>query len=117
MKAEIRRFHSPDVFDLVHWVPPEPLCFGFLLQVFIGPVGSPGEESFDFLVCSPEWLRREHGGEAVLLLRHHVLVFCYDFETIKAFLESFVSTIEAPSWAELARRLSRFGKWEFEDLL
>jgi hypothetical protein len=115
MRAEIRRFHSPDVHDLVRWAPPDPACFGFLLQVLIGPADSVGEESFDFVVCTPDWLRRKHGERAVILPRHHVQVFTYDFQAIDMTLRSFVSSVEGASWQDLANELSRYGKWEFED--
>jgi len=115
MKAQIRRLHSPDVHDLVHWIPSDPACFGFLLQVLIGPADTTGEESFDFVVCTPEWLRQAHGEAAVILARHQVLVFRYDFPAIETALRCLVSSVEGRSWRELARELSRYGKWEFED--
>ena len=115
MKARIRRFHSPDVHDLARWVPSEPSCFGFLLQVLVGPADGDGNESFDFVVCTPEWLRQKYGQDAVIVAKHHLLVFRYDFRAIESAIHSLVSSIEGGSWSELARQLSRYGRWEFED--
>jgi hypothetical protein len=107
--------HSPEVHDLAGWVPSEPSCFGFLLQLLVGPDESDGEESFDFVVCTPEWLRQKYGESAAIMARHHLLVFKYDFDAIETALRSLVASLEGGSWPELARQLSRYGKWEFED--
>lgn len=115
MKAEIRGLQSPDIPDLARWVPPDPACFGFLLQVLVGPADSAGEESFDLVVCTPEWLRRKYGEHGVLLARHHMLIFRYDFEAIRSTLHHLVSSLHGRDWRELASVLSRYGKWELED--
>ena len=115
MRASIRRFHSPDVEDLAGWTPPDSTCFGFLLQVLIGPVDSEGEESFDFIVATPGWLRQRHGGDAVVVARHHLVVFAYDYVRITSAVEALVSAQEARNWHDLAMKLGRYGMWEFED--
>lgn len=37
-------------------LPAELESFSFIVRTFIGPPDSPGEESFDVVVCSPQWL-------------------------------------------------------------
>lgn len=115
MKAAIRHFHSPDIEDLNSWSPPDPTCFGFLLQVLIGPQGAEGEESFDFVVCTPAWLMEKHGIEAMVFGRHHLLLFEYDFGRIKESITEIVSRAAGDSWREVALWLARYGRWEFED--
>ena len=115
MKAEIKRFHSPDVDNLVDFVPPESECFGFLLQVFIGPLGVDAEESFDIVVSTPIWLAKKVGEFGSLWGRHHLIVGRYDFEAIRVEIERCVAECEGADWGEVALRLSRRGKWEFED--
>lgn len=114
-RAVVKALHSPDVHDLEGWVPPESDCFAFLLQVMAGPADGPGEESFDFVVATPEWLRRKHGEDGVIVGRHLLLVFRYDFERLVATVESIVTSIEGVDWSEVGERLGRFGHWEFED--
>ncbi len=58
MRAEVRRFLSPDADDLLSYVPQVADDLSLLFQVFVGPVGERGEESFDITVCTPKWLSR-----------------------------------------------------------
>ena len=115
MRAAIREFFSPDVSGLEGWIPPDPTCFGILLQVFIGPLGGQGYESFDFVVCTPEWLRRKYGDDGVILCRHYILVFEFNLKRIAARIESLVASVEGGDWNEIASKLARYGHWEFED--
>lgn len=115
MRAVIRRFHSPDADDLETWAPPDPECFGLLVQALVGPLDGEGEESFDFIVCNPEWLRRKGGSDAAVLGRHHLLLFEYDFEKIREAIESVVCSAEGQDWREVAMLIARHGRWEFED--
>lgn len=115
MKAEIKRLHSPDVSELHTWLPEDPACFGFLLQVMVGPAGGDGEESFDFLVCSPAWLRRKYGADAVVRGRHQLLLFSYDFDRLVSAVAKIVEEADGETWDEVASKISRYGGWEFED--
>ncbi len=115
MRAAIRRLHSPDVHDLEAWTPADEGCFGFLVQAIVGPRDGAGEESFDFTVCSPEWLAQMHGRDAAVLGRHHILLFAFDFGKVRDRIESVVNSAEGRDWREVANQIARHGKWEFED--
>lgn len=115
MKAAIRDFYSPDVDDLVSWRPADPTRFGFLLQVMVGPSDGEGEESFDFVVCSPEWLRGNSGEDRLVVGRHHILLFEYDYDLLKKAIERIVDDAGGSDWTEIATKIGRYGKWEFED--
>jgi hypothetical protein len=115
MKAEVRRFHSPDITDLDAHVPPDPTNFGFLLQVMAGPQGASGEESFDLEVCTPEWIAERLRIDNVLMGRHHLIVADYDWNWISAFITNWVGNCEGETWREVALKVGRLGHWEFED--
>jgi immunity protein 8 of polymorphic toxin system len=80
-----------------------------------GPEGGQGEEAFDILVCTPDWIAREveHGG--IVNGRHHLIVRKFDLSLITSFLLEAANNSTARTWQEAAAKLSRIGKWEFED--
>ena len=53
MRAELKSLHSPDADPLRDFAPVGP--FGLLVQAMIGPHEQEGYESFDFMLCTPEW--------------------------------------------------------------
>ena len=114
MRAAVRGFHSPDA-DLDSFVPQDPEDIGLLVQMVVGPAGKPGEESFDVVVCTPRWLDRCVGADGPLIGRHYLIVDRWDAARIRLYLTDAVESEEAPSWPELAARIGRIGKWEFED--
>ncbi len=84
----------------------------------LAPLDTPGEESFDVTVCSPEWLAktcREVGG--IYNARHHLVVRVEDFDVrkLRAWLAARVNEVEADTGSEIGERLGRVGYWEFED--
>jgi hypothetical protein len=114
MRCTIRRFHSPDV-DLHTYAPTKAADVGILVQIMVGPAEGPGEESFDVVVCTPRWLERRVREEGPLLGRHHVVMEEYDAARMRIFLTEEIESLEAPTWPELASKIGRIGKWEFED--
>lgn len=114
MKPILKRLHSPDA-DVERFTPDDPDNFGLLVQLMIGPEGVEGEESFDVVVCTPQWLEGVAENGRVVSLRHHVLVHHYDLAAIVQFVEEFLSDIEGANWPEVAAIVARLGRWEFED--
>lgn len=115
MKAEVKRFHSPDVFDLSKFKPVDEKNFGFLLQVMIGIEGEEGEESFDIYVCTPQRLERQYGKSDVVFGEHLLIVQEYDFPRIQRRILEYVDKIEGETWDEIGALIDRIGKWEFRD--
>jgi hypothetical protein len=99
-------------------LPADPEGFSLLARMMVGPADTPGEESFDVSVCTPEWLRktcRQAGG--IYDARHHLIVDFekFDQQALRAWLAAKVQEIEGGTWSEIATRLGRLGYWEFED--
>jgi hypothetical protein len=115
MKAEIKKLHSPDIYDLKNYQPAERNSFGFLLQIIVGEKGGKGEESFDVVVCTPQWLMSNFSKDDIVFGRHYLIVFEYNFERILSALQKQVESIEADTWKEIGEKIGRIGKWEFED--
>jgi hypothetical protein len=114
MRATVRHLHSPDV-DLDAFEPEDPENVGILIQIIAGPADGPGEESFDVVVCTPRWLERWVRESGPVVGRHHLIVERFAATTIAHYLLTAVEAEEAPTWRELASRIGRLGKWEFED--
>lgn len=114
MRPQLKRVHSPDVDDLVNYLPVRHDRFGVLVQLIIGPEGE-GEESFDVVVCSPGWLHDQLEEKWVINLRHHLLVASWDWQRILRHIESALAEIDEPTWPEVATVVGRLGRWEFED--
>lgn len=115
MRPILKRLHSPDVENLEEYCPQDPNNFSFLLQVMVGPEDEEGEESFDIEVCTPEWLKTRCAREGVVIGRHLIVLEKYDYKKICKFLDSYLYGCAGESWGEVAEKISRIGKWEFED--
>lgn len=115
MKAVIKRLHSPDIDNLSNFAPSDPDNFCFLLQVMAGPEGVEGEESFDIRVCTPKWILENYRTEDVIIGRGHLILMEYNYDRILQRISSFISGCDGETWEELAEKLTRLGKWEFED--
>ncbi len=114
-KAALRRLHSPDAPDLGSYTPVDLRRFGILVQAMIGPKGEQGEESFDFLVCTPAWLADQIASQGYEFGRHYLFVSRYDPELITRVLHELCDRASGPDWDSVAQYLGRYGKWEFED--
>lgn len=115
MDAELKRLHSPDIYDLENYQPDDSEEFGFLLQAMVGPKGKDGEESFDINVCTPKWLKENNGRSSIIIGRHYLIVGEYNYKSISEFIQGYLRTCSGDSWSEVAEKVSRLGKWEFED--
>jgi hypothetical protein len=114
MQAELKRLHSPDVLDLKHYRPERGDNFGVLLQAMIGPVGLEGEEAFDILVATPEWLKQRCKGQ-IILGEHHLIVCEYNYGTLFDFIAEFARKCVGDDWKSIAKQLSHIGRWEFDE--
>lgn len=114
MRAVIKDMHSPDI-DITSEQVGDSTDFGLLLQLKIGPLDAPGEESFDVIVCTPAWISRQVEEQGPLIGRHHLIVNTYDLRKIIRYLKGRVEALEAETWPALAEKIGRLGRWEFED--
>ena len=113
MRAELHGFHSPDVDDLAAYRPPSGM-FSVLLQLLVGPAGDVGEESFDLVVCSPDWLTERIAQVGPVEGLHHLVVTDWGWPEISSFCARRVAAIEGTTWREVAESLHQFAAWEFD---
>jgi hypothetical protein len=113
--AELKTLHSPDIVDLESYLPRDGEGFGFLLQAMFGPKDKDGEESFDIIVCNTAWIEGKLTNKDVMSGRHLLIVKEYSLHAINYFLRNYAERCVGDSWQEVAEKLSRLGRWEFED--
>ena len=82
--------------------------------VTAGRSGGGGEEAFDFVICTADWFDK-HASDPFVLGRHYLFVKRYDYSELVRFVVEFCSTCNAETWAVVAAKVGRLGKWEFED--
>lgn len=114
MKIELKRLHSPDIYDLDNYKPNDSRIFGFLLQMMIGIEGVEGEESFDVFVCSPAFIENELINTKWLFGRFYLFVNEYNFSSICNFINDYLSKLEVNSWEDFAEDMAKYAKWEFD---
>jgi hypothetical protein len=115
MRCALRRLHSPDVYDLRAYRPETPTHFGVLIQAMIGPEGGLGEESFDFVLCTPSWLTEKATQQGWLWGRGYAVALTYDYGRMQAAVQSACAEASGSSWEEIAAILNRRLLWEFSD--
>ncbi|WCM25134.1 immunity 8 family protein [Sphingomonas sp. QA11] len=113
MEAELRSLFSTDVDDLASYAPGETFCLS--LRALIGPKGAPGEESFDFEVCSPAWLAAEVKRENLVSGRFCLFMVNFDYGAVERYVAKRIAQATGNDWTEVATKLARWSRWEFED--
>lgn len=114
VRPELKRLHSPDMFDLNFPTlnPSEPFCV--VLPAMFGPEGLEGEESFDVLVCNAKWVEQK-SKEGAFFGHHHLIISRFDISEIRKCLINNTANYSGATWAEVASKLAKIGRWEFED--
>jgi hypothetical protein len=115
MHAVIKYIHSPDIKDLPTYKPEDSESFSFLLQVMVGPNNQEGEESFDIEVVTPKYLLEKYDDNEILIGRHRLIVFRYDWNRIMHTVNRYCESCTGETWDEIAEKVGRLGRWEFED--
>ncbi|MEV6560994.1 Imm8 family immunity protein [Nocardia sp. NPDC051756] len=111
MKAELKRIHSPDA-DLEKWPLPSDALF---VQLMIGPMDGPGEESFDLMVSTPEARESIVDPGDPDSSRYLVVLERIELTLIRQYVDNLLRDIDRPTWPELAAEIGQFAKWEFHE--
>jgi Immunity protein 8 len=115
ISAHLRRISTSEGDDLELYVPQDPQKFCVLVRAMVGPRGGVGEESFDINVCTPQWLEEQIAHDGFAFGTHRLFVQMYDPLQIKKLITKFIERYSGDSWREVAEKIGRFARWEFED--
>jgi hypothetical protein len=105
---------TPDIDPDTH-VPDDPENFAFLVEMIAGPSNGPGDEQFQFIVCTAGYLAEQVRRRGPMPGHHLVIVDRYHWPTIKEYFERLVTRVWGADWREVARKLSRHSIYEFEE--
>jgi len=111
----LRFLDTADAPDLEHYIPEDPDSFCLWISFIAGPEADLGEEIFQVGVCTAKWLQETVKYKRIMLGRHFLIVDSYDYATIHKFIKEYCSSCEGATWNEVALKLGRLGRWEFED--
>lgn len=115
MRPVINSISLQDGDSLETFQPNDSENFYVHVRVMIGPANQEGEESFDVQVCTPQALTQELDLRGYSFIRRRLIVSVWTPDLIREAIQRRVSTLTADSWTELARKLTEFAAWEFED--
>lgn len=87
------------------------------MTAFVGPLEGPGEESFDFILCTPDWFQTDRlpTPESIAIGRHYVFVTEFNYAALEKFVRHYCSRCEGKTWQEVAEKVAHLGHWEFEN--
>ena len=88
---------------------------GVWIRMLVGPDEGIGEESFDVLVCTPQWLTRMIDEDGMSFVRHTLLMSKLDLPRAAQRLKHEVPRSEAKDWPGLMLHLVQVDYWEFQD--
>jgi len=118
MKAILKELISLELEEnLEEYLPDDPANFGTWVRMMIGPENEIGAESFDIFICTPIWLNKEYSERKISWGRNMLIVFEYNLNEIRSYINKYVESCNADDWHSLAVKLSRVGAWEFENYI
>lgn len=109
MRAQIRSFDWDDLGR------DHPVDQTVNLVMHIGPLNSPGDETFQVTICTPQALDALLASDGIFIGRHHLIVNDLNTAKIEAFLQDRLRRLDGDTWQQLAEKIGRIGYWEFED--
>ncbi|PKL85064.1 MAG: hypothetical protein CVV22_10000 [Ignavibacteriae bacterium HGW-Ignavibacteriae-1] len=116
MKSILKNFYSSDIgIPLSDYIPVTNDNFCILARLIVGEAKLGGEESFDITICTPKWLISNHDDSDIIIGRHYLIVFEYNYQRIFSKLKTLVETTRGDTWDEIGSKIGRIGRWEFED--
>ncbi|MGN6608142.1 MAG: Imm8 family immunity protein [Jatrophihabitans sp.] len=120
MKATLTSIMCGDL-EMADDVVPDPTDVEFLVQFWVSDAdeartGSDvGQDMFSLLVITPKALKRLVRRDGPQSGRHMLIIDRWDWEDVQRVVREHVASVDGADWDELATKLGRWAKWEFED--
>ena len=115
IKAKIDGLFSVDLPDPSTDFPEDPEDCWIIVMADIGLEGSPGADEFTFYVCTPKRLSKVVQHEGFQFGRHLLIVERFDWDTVERAIARICEEATGDTWEQVAKKIGRYGQWEFED--
>ena len=125
MQAAISSMNIEDHRSDQHWFD-DPTDFCVIVELNISSSTVDSGDIFSLTICSPKWFGKnvvcppkhhpthDRNNRAVFG-RHYLFMDIYDEDEINRTLRDHVEAAHGDDWDEIATRLARYFRWEFED--
>ncbi|WP_298297530.1 Imm8 family immunity protein [uncultured Litoreibacter sp.] len=119
-KISLDDYRGPD-----HWFD-DPRDFCVIVDLQIADKEMDGGDLFSLTVCSLKWFDNnvihppvQHASHdhrtCSVFGRHHLFVDQFDEAEIEKTVRELICSIRGDDWSDVAQKLSRYFRWEFED--
>ena len=99
MRATLKEMYSIELpVKLEEYLPAHPENVGLSIRLIVGPEGNDSGESFDLLVCTPDWINEQFTQVSSIWGRHMLIVPRYDHALIRQKISHQVSTCQGEDW-------------------
>jgi hypothetical protein len=115
IKAIIKSVDMGSSDDFASFWPADEANFGVWLNIHVGPEDEAGSHQFQFLVCTPDWIREQCSQLGVLWGRHMLIVSSYDHSRIIGEIACYIANCTGDNFWKIAQKIARVGAWEYED--
>lgn len=116
VQAELKSLDSADIPGRWEdWHPDDAERFALHVTAGIGPAGADGCEWFSFWICTPGWVAASEELPKGFAFGRYLLVSAWEPDVIDRAIRDLCRRTRGETWSEVAAKLSRFARWEFED--
>ena len=125
VQAVLNRISFDDYRGSGHWFD-DPKDFCVIVDMQIAGTEMDGGDRFSLTVCSPKWFENNvihpqvqhasHDRRTRLVFgRHHLFVDEFNEGEIEKTVREVIRSVRGHDWNDVAQKLSRYFRWEFED--
>ncbi len=114
---ELKDCYSTDRDEIWKWNPQTNADIKVDLSLDIGSIGEKGADLFQVVIISPEAMTLRWENDQCYWGRHYIIVKEWNWNRIYKFINDKVVSCSAPTWEEVAGKLSRHFAWEYEDCI
>lgn len=125
VQAVLNRISFEDYRGPDHWFD-DPKDFCVIADMQIAGKEMDGGDLFSLTICSPKWFdnniirpQTQHASHdrrsCSVFGRHHLFVDEFNEVEIAKTVHELIRSVRGHDWNEVAQKLSRYLRWEFED--